>query len=316
MTTIGTQISLESLERLAMVICGGQIEYSLGSNEYFTTPYRTMHDIEMLMKQVGLPIDLSLSRYKATIATLVDNNSLGTVEKLIQETIKPIKFTATGTDIDSAIGYMNEMFHYDGLQLDIHSNSVRLTRKHLSSIEIDDLVDIRGTGGNYIVFLRYYDDKIASRLQNEDYDGAITLAKTKVERQLDFIHETIQGSFDKKADCNQKYKAVAKLINLEVSGDIDKALKKILSGLFSIIDGMAQLRNEVADSHPAQYRAEKRHAILAVNASKTISAFLHDVCENQMHAGYPLVTWAAMEQMVDASIDFEAQRAADIRRGK
>lgn len=310
------KLSIESLERIAIVICGGNIEYTIGKNEYFTAPYRTMHDIGVLMKHVGLTVDPTLSRYKTTVATLVDNNSHVTMAKLISEILKPIKFVSSGSDLNVTVEYLNAVLRFDNLQIVLKNNTAKLVLLSSSHIETDELVDIRGTGGDYVEFLRYYDEKIDTRLQNSDYDGAITVAKTKVERQLDFIHETIVGSFDKKADFNQKYKAVTKLISLDVSSGLDKPIKKILSGLFSVIDGMAQLRNEVADSHPARYRAEARHAVLAVNASRTISAFLHDVCENQMHDGYPLVTWAKLDDMVDAHIDFEAQRMIDERRGK
>ncbi len=310
------KLSIESLERIAIVICGGSIEYTTGGNEYFTAPYRTMHDISLLMKHVGLTVNSTLSRYKAIIATLVDNNSHATMTKLIAEAVKPIKFITSGSDLDATVEYLNTVLSFDGLQVKLKNNIAKLIPVSPSYIETDELIDIRGTGGDYVEFLRYYDEKIDTRLQNSDYDGAITVAKTKIERQLDFIHETIAGTFDNKADFNQKYKAVTKLINLDVSSGADRPLKKILSGLFSVIDGMAQLRNEVADSHPAQYRAEERHAILAVNASRTISAFLHDVCENQMHDGYPLITWAKLDEMIDVHIDFAAQRKLDEARGK
>jgi len=51
-------------------------------------------------------------------------------------------------------------------------------------------------------------------------------------------------------------------------------LKQILTGLTSIISGLAGLRNKMSDAHVASYKPSKHHAKLAVNAAKTIVEFL------------------------------------------
>ena len=59
----------------------------------------------------------------------------------------------------------------------------------------------------------------------------------------------------------------------------DENLKQILSGVFSIINGVSGLRNVFSDSHGSSpstsvYRIDERHAILTVNLAKTIAEYL------------------------------------------
>lgn len=59
----------------------------------------------------------------------------------------------------------------------------------------------------------------------------------------------------------------------------DENLKQILSGVFSIINGVSSLRNKYSDAHgagprSATYRIDERHAVLTVNLAKTISEYL------------------------------------------
>ena len=56
-------------------------------------------------------------------------------------------------------------------------------------------------------------------------------------------------------------------------------LKQILSGVFSIINGVSSLRNSHSDSHgtgpiKSKFKIDERHAILTVNLSKTITEYL------------------------------------------
>ncbi len=59
----------------------------------------------------------------------------------------------------------------------------------------------------------------------------------------------------------------------------EDCFKQILSGIISIIDGLSNLRNVMSDAHgkskTKHYKPAARHAILAVNITKTISEFLY-----------------------------------------
>ena len=58
----------------------------------------------------------------------------------------------------------------------------------------------------------------------------------------------------------------------------DKNLKTILSGVFSIVNGVSSIRNSFGDAHgvaPSKYyKINKRHALLTVNLSSSLADFL------------------------------------------
>ena len=70
------------------------------------------------------------------------------------------------------------------------------------------------------------------------------------------------------------YKELQKELSLSPGTYDSPGLKQILSGLTSIVNGLANLRNEASDSHASIYKPAKRHAELAVNCSKSVSNFI------------------------------------------
>ena len=83
------------------------------------------------------------------------------------------------------------------------------------------------------------------------------------------------------------YKAVASILHMSPGDYEDEFLKQILSGVFSIVNGVSGLRNAYSDSHgtspsKATYKIDERHAILTVNLAKTISEYLFLSYENSV----------------------------------
>jgi hypothetical protein len=69
---------------------------------------------------------------------------------------------------------------------------------------------------------------------------------------------------------------VQKELNLHPSrSDISDTIRQVLSGLNSIVNGLAGMRNKMSDAH-AGYKPAKHHAKLAVNAAKTLADFLFE----------------------------------------
>ena len=76
------------------------------------------------------------------------------------------------------------------------------------------------------------------------------------------------------------YKQVREAYNMHTDDNMDKRVKKLLSGLNTIVDAIAEMRNQISDAHG---QGEKRisirdyHAQLAVNSAITISEFILSV---------------------------------------
>ena len=80
-----------------------------------------------------------------------------------------------------------------------------------------------------------------------------------------------------KQDLRNLWKVVSKDLQFDVNRLQDDDLKKIISGLFSIVDGVSSLRTHGSSAHgqgKRLYIPESRHARLAVNSAHTLAAFV------------------------------------------
>lgn len=100
-------------------------------------------------------------------------------------------------------------------------------------------------------FISQQISKCKAKMNTEDYDGAITNARTLVEEILLYIEEKIQGS-RQSYDGNllSLYKRVSKQINMYPDDSkTGNSFNEILRGFISIIGGLAGLSNSIADRH-------------------------------------------------------------------
>jgi hypothetical protein len=75
---------------------------------------------------------------------------------------------------------------------------------------------------------------------------------------------------------------VIKNLGLEPAAMPDDDLKRILSGMFSIVDGVGALRTHAGSAHGAgrnRYRPQSRHARLAINSAHALVMFILETWE-------------------------------------
>jgi len=127
--------------------------------------------------------------------------------------------------------------------------------------------------------------KCENKIIDNDFDGAVTNSRTLLESICLYIIENNQVEYEYKGNLLNLYKDVSKLLKMNPADYADDCLKQILSGIFSIINGVSMLRNEFSDAHGSSpkksYRIDERHARLSVNLAKTISEYLFLSYENQ-----------------------------------
>jgi hypothetical protein len=147
-------------------------------------------------------------------------------------------------------------------------------------IEVNDLVDTKELERISFVYIHDQIKKCNSKIAEKDYDGSVTNARTLIESICLFILETkTKEKHDYEGNLIKLYKSVASILKMSPGDYEDDYLKQILSGVFSIINGVSGLRNSYSDSHgngplKASYKIDERHAILSVNLAKTISEYL------------------------------------------
>ena len=115
-----------------------------------------------------------------------------------------------------------------------------------------------------------------------DPDGAITAARTTLESICKLILDDAGIEHDGKDDLPALYGKVATELQLAPSDHTEQAFKQILGGAFTVVNGLATLRNRLSDSHgqgAKPVRPSPRHASLAVNLAGTVGLFLVETWE-------------------------------------
>lgn len=129
--------------------------------------------------------------------------------------------------------------------------------------------------------------KCDKKISEQDYAGAITNSRSLLEGVLKEIIYTITGEHpDPKYDLVKLSNEARKALNLDPSKpEIIEPLKQVITGLASTVQGLGTIRNVISDSHSRKYEPDAHHAILVVNASKTIASFIFGTFQYQQVKG-------------------------------
>ncbi|MFZ4580558.1 MAG: abortive infection family protein [Myxococcota bacterium] len=136
-------------------------------------------------------------------------------------------------------------------------------------------------------FIRSQVTKCNAKLASGDYDGAITNARALIEgvlREMELRLDPTPPPTD--GDLIKQYKRVQRLLHLDpASTGVGTPLQQVLTGLSSVVSGLAGLRNALSDAHVRSHRPGAHHARLVVNAAMTLANFLFDTFEYQRANG-------------------------------
>jgi hypothetical protein len=127
-------------------------------------------------------------------------------------------------------------------------------------------------------------EKALSR-RTTDPEGAITIARTLLETVCKHILDAQQIAYTDKEDLPKLYAMTAKTLNLAPEQHSLDAIKAILGGVITVVNGLGTLRNKLSDSHGRggkPVRPSPRHASLAVNLAGVLATFL---IETHLHVG-------------------------------
>ncbi len=212
-------------------------------------------------------------------------NGTPDLARAIEGAVFPARFLDTKFEATKAVEYLNRYLAYDGYELTPSGKGYRLQRTGERLVEIDSKLEARARTSHE--FIDEQLTKCDRKLQDADYDGAITNARSLLEAVLFEIEgrlDAAQPAYD--GDLMKLYRRVQKLMNLDPArADVSDSLRQILSGLVNVVSGLAPLRNKMGDAHVRIHKPERRHAKLAVNAAKTLTDFVIDSFEYQKSAG-------------------------------
>lgn len=92
-----------------------------------------------------------------------------------------------------------------------------------------------------------------------------------------------------KQDLKNLWKAVADYLNFDPKKIEDDDLRKILSGMNSVVDGIGALRTHASSAHGAGkqiYKLEPRHARLAIHSAHTLATFVLESWDKRKDPGF------------------------------
>lgn len=216
------------------------------------------------------------SRWQYAEEKLHAINGTRMLPALIRSVFDPRDFLDAKMEVEPAIDYLNQRLKYDGYELVKDGDFVKV--RDIDGAMVDMTNPFKGSEDNAHIFIDEQIHKSEIKIQDKDYDGAITNARALLEAVLTEIekqYDTTAPEYD--GDMIRLYRRVQKHLNLDPSRvDVDSTLKQVLSGLVSITSGLAGLRNKMSDAHVRSYKPSKHHAVLVVNASKTLANFLFE----------------------------------------
>lgn len=224
------------------------------------------------------------SRWKYAEDRLRDLNGTEAFAALLCEVLDPREFMDTEFKAQPALDYINQRLKYDGYEVVIDNGIAKI--RNLQGIHVEVRHPFKGSTEQAHVFIDEQVSKIDKKVQEEDYDGAITNARSLLEAVLQQLEQSLDpnsASYD--GDLPKLYKRVQKLLNLDPGRpDIDQSLRQVLSGFISIVQGLSSLSNKMGDRHVRTYKPSRHHAILVCNSAKSLCNFLFDTYAYQ-HGG-------------------------------
>lgn len=212
-------------------------------------------------------------------------NGTANMKLALVKTLDEREFSKSEKKADEAAGMLNEHLKYDGYELVRDGFSFKV--RELSAGQIKLAAPIVGVDELTQLSIDENIRKCETKLSEGDYSGAITNARSLIEAVLTGIERELDDeavAYD--GNLGGLYKRVQKLLSLEPDRkDISDALRQILSGLTSIVNGLATMRNKMSDAHASTYRPSKHHAKLAVYAATTLADFLFETKAYQKNLG-------------------------------
>jgi hypothetical protein len=223
------------------------------------------------------------SRWYYTETRLQELNKHGKISDVINAYFNPINFIEKENLLNNLVDLINKYLEFDGYKIEIRNRKVRIIAIVDEILETKEIYKL----DNEIV--RENIEKCDKRIEEGDFSGAITIARTFLESLLLFIYkEFTEEDYKFRGDLPRLYKDVTKFIGLNLEKSTEDDIKKVLGGLISVISGISGISNKVADRHGRlnKYKKEilKPLSILIVNSVKTLSFYILNVYEKNKNS--------------------------------
>jgi hypothetical protein len=243
------------------------------------SPYRSGPALVRLFNEFGANDSYGQgfpSRWDYAEKKLREINGTPNLPAILIKILDPREYLNTNHTLKGIADYLNPYLKYDGFELVFDGDFLKIRNMKGASVIFKPPF-----GESKEISHLFIDEQIKKcdkKIDEDDYDGAITNARSFLEAILCELEKELCNTPDTyDGDLPKLYKRVQKVLNLDPGRpDIEQPIKQVLSGLMNIVMGISAMRNKMSDSHVRSYRPSKRHAKLVVNAAKTIADFLFE----------------------------------------
>ena len=212
-------------------------------------------------------------------------NGTAAMREAITSAFDPREFARANLDPEVAAAQLNAQLKYDGYEVVLDGLVFKVRELTAGRIKLEVTAQVADKLSQLVIDENIR--KCEEKLSEGDFSGAITNARSLIEGVLVGIEKDLDPTVDEyDGDLVKLYRRVQKLLNLEPDRkDIGDSLRQILSGLTSIVTGLAAMRNKMSDAHATSYRPNRHHAKLAVYAATTLADFLFETRTYQQSRG-------------------------------
>lgn len=245
------------------------------------SPYKTGSELVEFFNSFGFADTYGQgfpSRRSYVETKLIELNNGGRINKVFETYFSPINFVEEETKLDALIDKMNKYLEFDGYKLVNKGKEVKIVPIFEKVIMTQDIYKFDSET------IRENIEKCDKKIEESDFTGAITNARSFLESLLLYIYQDIKKEkYNFTGDLPRLYKDVSRLLKLNIEENTEDDIKKVLGGLTSIISGISGISNKMADRHGRLIEYDKKklkdYATLAVNSAKTLSIYIYSCYE-------------------------------------
>jgi hypothetical protein len=194
------------------------------------------------------------SRWKYTEERLLPLNGTASLRTLLNAIFDAREWIGRDLKPEVAAEHLNKFLKFDGYELVRDGEHFKVRETGAVAVQFDTPFP-ESQEVNH-VFIEEQVRKCDKKIDEGDFGGAITNARSLVEAVLIEIEKQLSPSppqYD--GDLIKLNKRVQTLLNLDPARkDISDSLRQVLSGLSSIVNGLASMRNKMSDAHASSYK--------------------------------------------------------------
>jgi hypothetical protein len=243
-----------------------------GDDGFF--PYRKGSELVLIFNKFGFkdiyPESMEISRRYYTSERIKQLKSFDELKRLIEIIIDPKEFYGMGITVENAVVHINEYLKFDGHEVRHDGNMYRLFSNNVK------IVDHKIINTLSHDFITEQIEKCEKKLATDDYDGAITNARSLIEAvSIKLIETKEKQHYKSDGNLITIFKNLKKSLNMTIDKELyPPYLIEIISGLGTVTQGIAELTNKAGDRHNRIYKPQKHHAKLAVNCAFSFCDFI------------------------------------------